>query len=200
MPLSEPIPREEIHNRTIVCQGYLRQDGMWDIEGHITDVKTYPWENPWRGMIEAGTPIHQMMIRLTIDETMEVQAVEVSMDHTPYAICPEVAENFQRLVGLKIRAGWRRAVRERVGGVEGCTHMVELLSPLATTALQAIVPYQRHRIRQELPDGQADPTVRRPHQIDTCYGWSSKGEVVRRYLPEFYTGDGTAGRPEKGGN
>jgi hypothetical protein len=30
--------------------------------------------------------------------------------------------------------------------------------------------------------------VRRPWQIDTCYGWSSENEVVRRYLPEHYTG------------
>jgi hypothetical protein len=30
--------------------------------------------------------------------------------------------------------------------------------------------------------------VKRPWQIDTCYGWASDHDVVRRYLPEFYTG------------
>ncbi len=196
MPLSPAAPREPVHTRTVQCRGYLRQDGLWDIEGHITDVKTYSMDNPWRGVIEAGVPIHEMWIRLTIDESLAVRAVEVSMEHTPYAICPEVGANFQRLVGLQIRAGWRRAVRDRLGGTEGCTHMVELLSPLATTAFQAILPHQRQRIRNELPAGQDDPTVRRAHQIDTCYAWSSKREVVRRYLPDHYTGDAGDGRGE----
>ena len=188
MPLKTHEPREEIHTREIQCRGFLRHDGLWDIEGHITDVKTYGWENPWRGTIAPGTPIHGMTIRLTVDEHLEVRAVEAVMDHTPYAICPEVAPNFERLVGLRTRTGWRRAVRERLGGTEGCTHLVELLGPLATTAYQTIIPYQRHRVRQGLSEGESDPTTRRPNQIDTCYAWSAKRDVVRRYLPDHYAG------------
>ena len=182
-------PRRLIHTRNIVCQGFLREDGLWDIEGHITDVKTYEWDNPFRGIIRPGMPIHEMMIRLTMDDALEVRAVETTMDHTPYPTCPEVAPNFQRLIGLRIRSGWRRKVRERLGGVEGCTHLVELLSPLATTAFQTIIPYQRFKQRQSLEAGEVDTTTRRPRQIDTCYSWASNREVVRRYLPDFYTGE-----------
>jgi len=182
-------PRKLIHTRKIVCQGFLRDDGLWDIEGHITDVKTYAWNNPFRGLIGAGDPIHEMVIRLTMDDSLEVRAVETSMDFTPYPTCPEVAPNFQRLIGLRIIKGWRRQVRERLGGVEGCTHMVELLSPLATTAFQTIIPYQRFQQRKSLEEGEADTTTRRPRQIDTCYSWASNREVVRRYLPDFYTGE-----------
>ena len=32
--------------------------------------------------------------------------------------------------GLRVGPGWRRAVRARLGGVQGCTHPVELLGPL----------------------------------------------------------------------
>lgn len=169
----------------------MREDGLWDIEGHITDVKTYEWNNPFLGIIRPGMPIHEMVIRLTMDGALEVLAVEVTMDHTPYPTCPEVAPNFQRLIGLRIRSGWRRKVRERLGGVEGCTHMVELLSPLATTAFQTIVPYQRFLQRKSLEEGEEDTTTRRPRQIDTCYSWAGNREVVRRYLPDFYTGEAT---------
>lgn len=189
MPLSSPAPREPIHTRKITCQGYLREDGLWDIEGHITDTKTYEWDNPFLGMLEPGTPIHQMWIRLTLDPALEVRAVETAMDHSPYPICPEVLPNFQRLIGLRIASGWRRRVREHLGGVEGCTHMVELLSPLATTAFQTIVPYQRRLKRMSLEEGETDGTTRRPRQIDTCYSWAGNREVVRRYIPDFYTGE-----------
>ena len=64
-------PRKLIHTRNIVCQGFLREDGLWDIEGHITDVKTYEWNNPFRGIIGAGAPIHEMVIRLTMDDALE---------------------------------------------------------------------------------------------------------------------------------
>ncbi|MBO6784243.1 MAG: DUF2889 domain-containing protein, partial [Alphaproteobacteria bacterium] len=45
MPLSPPAEREHIHTRTVECAGYRRTDGLWDIEGHLTDVKTYTFEN-----------------------------------------------------------------------------------------------------------------------------------------------------------
>lgn len=41
MPLSPPEPREHIHSRDIILRGYRREDGLWDIEAHLTDTKTY---------------------------------------------------------------------------------------------------------------------------------------------------------------
>ena len=74
MPLSPPAERQHIHTRRVTCQGFRRADGLWDIEGHITDVKTYPFANDYRGTIEPGDPIHDMWIRLTLDDSFEVKA------------------------------------------------------------------------------------------------------------------------------
>lgn len=189
---AQPVRRELIHTRDITCKGYLREDGLWDIEGYITDTKTYPFENPWKGMMEPGDPIHNMVLRLTVDEDLVVREAEATMMDTPYEICPQVAPNFARLVGLKIGKGWRKRVRELLGGIEGCTHLVELLVPLATTAFQSIRPYQRYRLKQSLEAGEDDPTVRRPFQIDTCHSWAAHRDVVRRCLPDYYTGDAPA--------
>lgn len=197
MPLTNAAPRKHIHTRQIQCQGYLREDGLWDIEGTITDTKTYAFHNDFRGEVAPGEPIHDMAIRLTVDDRFEVRAVEAVMDNHPYPICGDVAPNFQRLVGLKIQSGWRREVRRKLGGTAGCTHLVELLGPIATTAMQTIRPYRRNEVRQNLEEGEADPTLRRPHQIDTCYAWGSGNEVVRRYLPDHYTG-GEGNRPRGG--
>ena len=50
MALSEPdYPREHWHTRRVECFGYRRGDGMWDIEGHIVDTKTYEFPNQSRG-------------------------------------------------------------------------------------------------------------------------------------------------------
>ena len=44
MPLSEPAARQAIHNRHVHCAGFQREDGLWDIEGHIKDTKAYSFE------------------------------------------------------------------------------------------------------------------------------------------------------------
>ena len=56
MPFPPPAPRTHLHNRAIDCQGYLRDDGMWDIEARIVDTKTYVIENRWRGDLERSAP------------------------------------------------------------------------------------------------------------------------------------------------
>ena len=54
-------------------------------------------------------------------------AIETAMEGTPYAVCSGAAPNHQRLVGLNLGRGFAKAMRERLGGPEGCTHLRELL-------------------------------------------------------------------------
>lgn len=202
MPLSAPAPRAHLHARTLICNGYLRDDGPWENEGRIVDHRTYAFHNEWRGRVEPDTPLHEMWIRLTLDDSMTITAVEAATDQSPFAICPDVLPNFQRLVGTRIGPGYARSVREAVGGKEGCTHIVEMLSQVASVALQTKVTTHARRMRSrqrgegdaasptpsrspwaEMPEGGARPPV-----IDTCYAWASDGNVVRRLLPEHFTG------------
>ena len=191
MPLTEPSPREPIHTRTLVLNGYRRADGPWDIEGHLTDVKAYGFKTEDRGQLEPGDPVHDMWLRLTVDDTLTVQAVEAVTDKSPYGACGSITHAFQRLVGLSIAKGWTRAVRERLGGVHGCTHLVELLGPLGTTAFQTIYPVLgRERARKAKEEGrEADLRRQRPVLLNTCHMFASDGDVVRKNWPDYYTGD-----------
>ena len=73
MPLSPPASRKHLHTRTVTCCGYQRDDGLWDIEGHLVDVKTYGFDNDHRGVVNAGEPVHEMWLRLIIDDDLEIQ-------------------------------------------------------------------------------------------------------------------------------
>ena len=192
MPLSEPAAREPIHTRQVVCRGYRRTDGLWDIEGHLTDVKSYAFTTEQRGHIEPGDPIHGMWIRLTVDNGMTVQAIEAVTEKSPYRACGSITPNFQRLIGLKIGPGWTRSVKERLGGVQGCTHLVELLAPIATTAFQTIFPILSREMNSrttDRPEGQTpEDARRRPVLLNTCHIFASDGEVARRRWPDHYTG------------
>ena len=119
MPLSEPAPRQHFHTRHVECHGYLRDDGLWDIEGRMVDTKTYSFPNRHRGEVAAGQPVHEMWLRLTIDDSMRIHEVEAVTDYGPFGMCPAITGNFKRLEGLTIGPGFRRAVRARVGGTAG---------------------------------------------------------------------------------
>ncbi|MEE2721656.1 MAG: DUF2889 domain-containing protein [Pseudomonadota bacterium] len=186
MPLSPNVDRDPIHTRAIECKSYRRSDGLWDIEGHLTDVKAYPFLNDFRGEVKAGEPLHDMWIRLTVDSEFIVQKVEAVTEAGPYALCPEILPSFQKLKGLKIGPGWNRRVRENLGGARGCTHLVDMLKPMATVAFHTV------RWSDSAPsnsDREPEKLARPP--VNTCHVWASGGEKIKNEYPDFYTGDTT---------
>jgi hypothetical protein len=186
MPLTPSVTREPMHLREIVCRGYRRADGLWDIEGHLVDTKSHQFENDYRGVVAPGTPVHEMWLRLTVDDDLLIHEAEAASDHFPFRACPEVTPRFEALKGIRIGAGWRRRVHELLGRTNGCTHLVELLGPLATTAYQTVYP-QRAK-REAAARAAPAATPRKPDLIDSCHAMRSDGEVVKRSWPAFYTG------------
>lgn len=181
-PLPKAATRDLLHTRRVEVQGYKRHDGNYDIEGTLIDVKSTPFENMDRGLVKPGDPIHEMWIRLTVDVDLRVLDVEARNIWGPYNICGDVVPNFKRLIGLSITRGWRKKINESLGGTQGCTHMVELLGPIATTAFQTTY-HDRMRRDQEL--GMKEE---RPALINSCHAYSSDSIVVKTRHPKYYTG------------
>jgi hypothetical protein len=188
MSLPEPAARRHLHTRTIKCEGFERDDGLYDVEARIIDQKTYPTHEPYRGLREPGMHVHDMQLRLTLDRAMTVRDIEVTTNDAPYAPCPSVAPAYKGLVGAKIGGGWRKAVAEAVGRTKGCTHITELLMPAATVAFQTIGSWPRAGAvaTEERPD----ESPQKPYFIDGCRAWASDGEVVKRLFPLHYRGKG----------
>ncbi len=183
MQLSRPVPRKHLHTRHITCHGYLREDGFWDIEAAITDTKTYSFDNQDRGGVRAGEPVHEMSIRLTVDDDRVVQEAESSSQAGPFAMCGDITPAYALLKGLRIAPGWRWAVLERLGGIKGCTHITDLLvGPLAATAYQAVRP-DRMKGREKKPQ------KGKPAMMNSCHALATDGPLAKRLWPDFYSGD-----------
>ncbi len=185
MPLSPPVQREHIHTRVVECRGYRRADGLWDIEGHLRDTKSYgvhPGSERW---VPSGYPIHEMWMRLVVDDEMTIRDVEAVTDHAPHPMCPAITPNFKRIIGLSMTKGFLRKMRAEVGGIEGCTHLVELIGPLATTAFQTIFSWRERQNKRAEPHPEPG---KRPPLLGSCHSYASDSDVVKRLWPEFYTG------------
>lgn len=180
MPLTESAARKPAHTRVVTCQGYERDDGLWDIEGRIVDTKPYRFQNRDRGgWIEADEALHDMSIRLTINLDLEVLDADAVIDFSPYNYCRAVAPIARNLIGLKIAPGFTQKSKLAMGANLGCTHLTELLGPVATTAIQTIAS-ARSRLREQ------DHKPQSPAFLDTCHTYASDSPVVKLHWPEHY--------------
>lgn len=183
MPLTAAKPRAAIHTRTIECTGYHREDGLWDIEGHLNDSKSIPHgSHDGSRYRQPGEPIHRMSLRVTIDLDFLIHDVEAVTDEAPYAPCLSVGPAFRKLIGTRIGKGWRAEARKLTGGALGCTHLNELLGRIATVAYQST-----NRARADRPGG--DPDGRAKRLLNTCQAYEAHSPIVKTLWPKHYKGD-----------
>jgi hypothetical protein len=185
MPLSTPPSREFLTRRTISCEGFERPDGLMDIDGHLKDVRGFDMDNDWR-KLPAGQPVHEMWVRLTLDDQLVIRAVECAMDAAPYGICREVVPNLQRLTGVRISGGFKKEMRARVGNTEGCTHIVALLDCMSTVAVQALAATRRNEDRETILGTFTTRPGERPGLIGSCRSYAADSPVVEKYWPMYY--------------
>ena len=181
MPLPESSQRIELHLRRIEMRGYRRDDGLYEIDGRVTDSKAQSIMLDERGPLAAGEFIHDMWVRLVVDENLVVRDIVAVTDSSPYAVCREATAAMRVIVGEQIKAGWTMRVKALLGGAKGCTHLMELLIPLATTAYQTLAP-----LRMKRPD--ALDSRGRPLKMDSCYAYASHRDIARRRWPDFAEG------------
>jgi hypothetical protein len=173
-----------MHTRTITCCGYERDDGLWDIEGYMTDTKNYNLPNQARGgEIKAGEPLHAMGIRLTLDKDFYIHDADACTDWAPFQLCPSIAARYKQLVGMHIKPGWNLKIKQLFNGINGCTHLTELLGSMATTAFQTI--HGRHKEASASKSGE----IEHSRIINSCHALRSDGNVVKQHWPQFYSGD-----------
>lgn len=183
MPLPPAVPRKHLHTRAVTYRGFLRDDGLWDIEGELADTKAYAFEMNERGHMSPGTPVHGMSLRVTVDDRMKIHAISSAMDFTPYGECTRGEDPMQRMVGVTMGPGWRQSIERELGGIKGCTHLRELLFNLATAAYQTVFPYQERA--RELAGEKAQERTDPPYHLGRCIAWDFDGPVVARIYPQF---------------
>ncbi len=119
-----------------------------------------------------------MELTVTIDTQMRIVEVQARTLSAPYTgSCEAYGEVYEKLVGLNLLRNFRSAVRERVGGSQGCTHITELAGVLPTAAIQAFAG-------EVVFLDQESETM--PLHLDRCRALRLDGAVVARLYPRWY--------------
>ncbi|MCP4186080.1 MAG: DUF2889 domain-containing protein [Gammaproteobacteria bacterium] len=183
MPLSTACNRDLAHTRVVTCHGYKREDGLWDIEGRIVDTKPYGFTNQDRGgWIEADEGLHDMSVRITVDAQLNVVDAEAIIDEAPHNYCKSISSVAKNLVGLKIAPGWTNKSKVAMGNNHGCTHLSELLGPVATTAIQTMAS---ERMKHKKATEETRKGLKSPF-INSCHALAADSPVVKQHWPDQY--------------
>ncbi len=181
MPLSSPVPRALRHTRAIRIEAFARDDGLWDLDARITDVKVADVTLA-SGLRAGGSFLHDLNLRITINRELTIVDAEAASDAVPYpGHCDSFASAYQKLIGLNLMKGFRLGIKERLSGVLGCTHLNELAQILPTAAIQA---YANDVIKTRDGAGE-DLLPDRPFQIDRCHALRADGPGVAKYYPRW---------------
>jgi hypothetical protein len=171
--------RKPLHRRAIQVEAFERDDGLFDLEARLTDTKPHEIEL-LAGLLAPGQPIHDMLLRVTVDARFEIVDVQTDSMSVPVpGVCDAIGPAYRRLIGLNLLAGFRREAKARLGGTRGCTHLTELTGVLPTAALQAF----GHLV---LPVSGSGDASQPPFFIGQCHAYDRSGPVVQRHYPQWF--------------
>jgi hypothetical protein len=178
MPLPTPSTRTRLHTRRVSYEGFRRDDGLFDLEGHLTDIKDHDYAL-LTGLRPAGVPVHDMWARVTIGTDFVIRSIEVRTDGMPYeGACDRIEAAYGKLAGASLLRGFRKTLYDAMGGVRGCSHITELLAHAPTAAIQMFAGLRR----------EIEPGGDKPFQLDRCHALETTTDTVRRYYPQWYRG------------
>ncbi len=169
--------RELLHTRQVACRGYRLGDDRWEIEGRMIDLKNFPIECLERdGRLPVGEPLHDISLTLIVDSKLRILSVKAKIEAAPFNQCANITESFQVLEGLSLGPGLNQHVKKLLGGPKGCTHIVELLGPIATTAFQTLWQAEGgFDIDSPAVDG----------LLDSCHTWARDAGSAAKLLNEL---------------
>ena len=165
-------------------RSYRCSDGLRDIEGRLSDF----WPEPVPragGMLPAGEAMPAMWLRLTVERTATIVAVQAVTDAGPYGgACGEITSDYQQLVGVRAARGYRDAIRRLFGRTAGCTHINELAAVMDSA------------VQQAMWSKLSQPADEPPFSIDGCHALKSSGPQVAEFLPRWNPPVPPAAAPE----
>src|SRR5699024_12675632 len=100
-PTESAVSRTPLHTRNIKSQVFERDDGLWDLEATLVDTKHYDFDRRDGSTHHAGLTVHDMQVRVTVDENFTIVDTQVHYSAAPYGqTWSAISEDYWRLICL----------------------------------------------------------------------------------------------------
>jgi hypothetical protein len=172
--------QKKIHSRRIDMATYEYDETSVIVEGTLHDERLMDVFRPTGEQVKAG-PIHHMVVRMRVGgPQLIIEDIDVEIGTAPSELCQEARGSLQPVIGLPIVSGFTAKIKELVGGVKGCAHLVALLSAMAPAAVQGAWAAMS---RKPIDPKHLPIAIERIK--DTCMLWRTDGPFMREYEKKF---------------
>ncbi len=177
--------RELVHTRRINCRAFRLGNGWLEIEASLADEKGEPVPFRSRPPVQPGALMHGMSLLLTVDAEFVIRDIRAATQTAPWAMCGGTDDAYRKLIGLRIGPGFSRQMKKLVGGIEGCTHVTELVAQAANTYMQASWPDRIARQMAVSADPRQWPDQGAVGFVNHCHAWRQDGATLEQEYPEL---------------
>ena len=167
---------KKLHTRTIEVNTYEYGAGRLVVEGALKDLR---WQDHYLATGEKKPPgvLHGMIIHLLVNvRNLEIEDVHVEMPDTPREECLETRGCIARVKWMRIAGGFTLKVKEMLGGIQGCSHLLALLTAMAPAAVQG---FAAHILRDDTELKSTWAGLSRFLE-DTCWVWRKDGPLLKK--------------------
>ncbi len=169
--------RKKVHTRQIDIATYEGASDSIIVEGILRDERLLDTYRPTGEVHPPGT-IHHMIIRMEVKgPQLVIEDIEVEMPTIPHDACHEILERLSPVKGMPIVSGFTARVKDLVGGVKGCCHLLALLTAMAPAAVQGAWSAMARK--------PIDPKIYMPTALErvksTCRVWREDGPLMQKW-------------------
>lgn len=172
--LTDPSSPDLLYDRAVKTQLFLPEPDRLVAEASLLDDTYGP------GGFQT---IHHMTLRMEVGlPEAQITAVDAGMLSHPHGWCPETTDHVDRLVGLRIEAGYFRELTSRLGGDRSCNHLLTLAQTIGTVVALSYAA-RMSLLEPELASLSDDDYFKRvvaDHEnvVGSCYVWRGEGPLV----------------------
>lgn len=175
--LKKLLAHSPVHQRKIEIRTYPLEKGRLIVEGRLTDDRLVTGFH-WDGRPRPPGVVHHLIVRLLIGAwPPTILEAETEMSEVPHELCTTVAETIQKIVGVTISIGFSDQIKKRLGGVEGCSHMMHLILAMGPAVLHGYWT-QHSRQPRSLPQS-LEEVQGLPLLINSCQLWREDGPLIQ---------------------
>jgi hypothetical protein len=170
--------KERIHSRTITVNTYEIDDSSLLVEGDLVDERFFPSFYYSRNEFLDPGIVHDIRVEMKVNlPRLDITEARAQMRKIPIKDCLGVESSAEKIVGLRIKPGFSRDLKERLGGTAGCLHMTTLIYHMGAAAVQGMWAwYSRKREGGSTRSLDYDPGILK----DSCWLWREDGPFFEK--------------------
>ncbi|HOD36169.1 MAG TPA: DUF2889 domain-containing protein [Syntrophales bacterium] len=163
---------KKYHTRTVEINTYEYDEQRLAVDGYLKDHRFQEYHLETGERRQPGLMHHMTVYLLVNKKTLDIEDLHVKMPVVPDDHCREIINSMNLIKGLRITRGFTSKIKALIGGSKGCTHIVELLTQMATSTIQGQIAYiQQGPLMSKLD------IIRMVE--NSCWPWRSDGPIIK---------------------